>query len=431
MTSPSRGASFRGRRFPLDLAADDDDDPPAAPPPPPAPAFVGDVVEREPASAPAAPHGPAAGFPQHKKRVFRASAFKQQRAAAAAAAAPRPSPPSHDDGGSSSSSHDADPDDAERRAIDRENRRRLAAMSDDEILLERQGLLANLDPALVRRLLTRASLDDGRGDTGVDARPAAADASPAASEAPRQPPRAAASADAPAASRTVRFDVDDDAEPASPGRLQPVTRFSRAPVHFPTPPPAPDLDLDLDPSDPSFLAALHAKCFPTLPVDPARLAWMAPVAAPGSAADAASPYSPAQASLPPSALRFDFRGALLPPRVARAPRLLDRGLHHHADAPEAAGYSVPELARLARSAFPAQRCVAFQTLGRLLFRLGRGDWGRDDLAAGLWRCLADGRVLDALHAAAAADAGHQGAKAYAVEALWLWQKGGGHTPPAS
>ena len=104
-----------------------------------------------------------------------------------------------------------------------------------------------------------------------------------------------------------------------------------------------------------------------------------------------------------------------------------KGLHHHGEAPEAAGYTVPELARLARSAFPAQRCIAFQTLGRLLYRLGRGEFGYEDseIAKGLWRCVEEGKVVETLEEAASAEGGHQGSKVYAVEAVWLWQKGGG------
>jgi RNA polymerase II-associated protein 1 len=103
-----------------------------------------------------------------------------------------------------------------------------------------------------------------------------------------------------------------------------------------------------------------------------------------------------------------------------------KGLHHHGDAPEAAGYTIPELARLARSAFPAQRCVAFQTLGRILYRLGKGEWGAEgsDMATGLWRCVAEGRVLEGLQEAAERER-HLSAKSYAIEAVWNWQQGGG------
>ncbi len=78
---------------------------------------------------------------------------------------------------------------------------------------------------------------------------------------------------------------------------------------------------------------------------------------------------------------------------------------------------------------PAQRCIAFQTLGRILYRLGAGDFGpaQDDLPAGLWRCFTDGRVLDTLTDAAAVEEGrgHRGSRVYALEALWLFEKAAG------
>ena len=99
-------------------------------------AFAGDIVERDPASA-APPVAPSfktntTGFPAHKKRTPRVSAFKQKRAAAEQQAA---APKAQD----ASSLHNAppprakfDPND-ERRAIDEENQRRLDAMSEEEI----------------------------------------------------------------------------------------------------------------------------------------------------------------------------------------------------------------------------------------------------------------------------------------------------------
>src|SRR5262249_23663368 len=142
-------------------------------------------------------------------------------------------------------------------------------------------------------------------------------------------------------------------------------------IHFPQPHPESDTEPDPDPSSPEFLAHLHKKYFPNLPADPQKLAWMMPP----SDTEPDPHYSPMLNSLLPSSLRFDFRGRLLPPRKSREiPAHL--GLHHHADSPLSAGYTVPELAHLARSSFPAQRCMAFQTLGRVLFRLGSGAYSK-------------------------------------------------------
>ncbi len=415
--------------------------------------FVGDIVERQPDAAkpPSAPalKSSTTGFPEHRKRN-RVSAFKQQRAAAALlepitdspAMATRSPQTSTQTNPSSLTTKGGSFDENERRQIDKENRQRLAVMSEDEIERERRELLATLSPSLLKsfQMLKRPNLDEGRGDTGIHPEPVDArinERSSVSSAAPEERLNATAIPESSgkriSAARTVTF--VDDAEPTDPGKLQRALAFSRdaagladPAVHFPHAPAAPDLD----PSDPSFLEALHRKYFPSLPADPSKLAWMAPIPTHGSIADQDSPYYPGQSGLPASALRFDFRGGLLPPRIARAIPTT-KGLHHHGEAPEAAGYTVPELARLARSMFPAQRCIAFQTLGRLLYRLGRGEWGDEgsEVTKGLWRCVQEGKVIETLEEAANAEGGHQGSKAYAIEAVWLWHKGGGQKWKAS
>lgn len=124
------------------------------------------------------------------------------------------------------------------------------------------------------------------------------------------------------------------------------------------------------------------------------------------------------------------------------------GLHHHADDPEAAGYTISELSILSRSTVPAQRCVAWQVLGRILFRLGSGEFGADgaDLVDGLWKVIEREGVVTRMleeaeggpqhteqagdsegteNAAVRSNIGrHASAKAWAVEGIWLWQKGG-------
>ncbi|KAH0537458.1 hypothetical protein FGG08_005766 [Glutinoglossum americanum] len=407
---------------------------------------IGDVKERSPSSTtslPAAPTlaGSTSGFPAHRKRT-RVSAFKQQRAPppthtrssadsklghTAATSASSPTQAKRTAALASAPSADGSSREAfeelERQRIDEENKQRLAEMSDEEIARERQELLAGLSPSLLERLLKRANLDDGRGDTGVEldtdrGRNAGATTSgPQAEPSPPtpEPPEPPTSRPPP---------TDPDAEPASPPPdLTPAsaTQSSLPPppkIHFPNPPTPPSLD----PTSPDFLTTLHEKYFPSLPTDPSKLAWMTP---PNDDELSSSPYSPSHQSLPPSALRFDFNGRLLPPRTARAIPVT-KGLHHHGDAPEAAGYTIPELARLARSAFPAQRCIAYQTLGRVLYRLGKGEYGdeEEEMARGLWRCVAEGRAVEGLKGAVEEEK-HLSARCYAVEAVWNWQQGGG------
>jgi hypothetical protein len=221
--------------------------------------------------------------------------------------------------------------------------------------------------------------------------------------------------------KKVSHDYDEDKPPQQlPPDLFPITDLPKS-THFPVAPNLPDLD----PSDPNFLATLHEKYFPNLPADPSKLAWMAPVPTEDSTADKDSSYYP-HPEIAVSALRFDFRGRFLSPRVSRSIPS-SKGLHHHGEAPEAAGYTIAELARLARSAVPAQRCMAYQSLGRVLYRLGKGEWGKTDddpIAMGIWTAVKKGRVLESLMEAAGGDGGHRGSRVYATEALWLFERGG-------
>ena len=425
--------------------------------------FVGDILERNPTSTapPAAPSFKANtnGFPAHKKRTPRASAFKQQRAAKE-----QPAPVAT--GQDASSLHNAPPPrarfqpDEERRAIDEENKRRLDAMSEEEIEEERRELMANLSPAMIQRLLMRSNIDDGSNEQQQwpEENPKASEPVSSMQQIVDEPTAKVPS------SKKVSFATSSENEKERPMTSQsPEAGSSRGvpdsqshpqdeevtgSLHFPATPQPPDLD----PNDPDFLKNMHAKYFPSLPYNPSQLSWMTPI----DPDDKSSPYHPSQTALDASELRFDFKGTLLAPSIAREIPS-DRGLHHHADAPEAAGYTIPELAVTARSAVPAQRCMAYQTLGRILYRLGQGEYGvekprqetdgpvrvaqnpeadndndeaeEDDvghyMAAGLWKCIEDGRVIETLTEEANREKGHLTARTFAQEALWNWRRGGG------
>ena len=72
--------------------------------------------------------------------------------------------------------------------------------------------------------------------------------------------------------------------------------------------------------------------------------------------------------------------------------------------------------------------MAMQTLGRVLYKLGVGEYGRGlghegkVLEEGLWECVKRGRVIDTLVEAAARE---EVRTAWVVgnEAVWLWRKG--------
>ena len=59
-----------------------------------------------------------------------------------------------------------------------------------------------------------------------------------------------------------------------------------------------------------------------------------------------------------------------------------------------------------------------------MYRLGQGQFGvkGGELYEGLWGVIEKERVVEIMMAEANRTAGHASAKAYAVEALWLWRK---------
>ncbi|MCJ1224150.1 hypothetical protein MMC12_000794 [Toensbergia leucococca] len=450
--------AVKGQRFHIDLDHDVDDEkyhrslatPTSVSASVSALNIIRDVEEHSPSlhlksSPPTSTNGSSVnGFPIHKKRS-RPSTFKQRRRDAPMRptqeleyARPVDSPQLPSSGrheqdasvGSAAGSHDQR-ELTGSRSIDEENRKRLATMSAEEIEQEREDLMAALSPSLIERLLKKANIDEGRTDIDEALRPTEARQSPkkpfakrVTFEAPEDPPPPHTK---PEEGQNPLATPDDESliPPIDfPSISSPMTSSAPPRIHFPSPLPVPALD----PSDPDFLESLHSEYFPDLPSDPSAMAWMAPLPTKDSPADKDSPYNPSQASFPPSSIRFDFRGRLLPPRLARQISTT-KGLHHHGSAPEAAGYTIPELAHLMRSAFPSQRCIAYQTLGRLLYRLGRGDFGDEgeELCTGLWICVEKGRVIDGLVAEAGREegTGNRTCRITATEAVWLWRKGGG------
>lgn len=415
--------------------------------------FIGDVQERK-ASAPKPPQAPSFrstqdGFPTHRKRNVQ-SRFKKSRQDGQAevvkdVGTTDTSPgslPQHISTQPSSRPSDDAFMSSERHRIDEENRQRLSEMSQEEIEEERAELLKALDPSLIQRLLSRATFEDGGSDADF----------PGLEDVKAREQKDAETETTPKLRKSVKFaeavQVADDSvaenviterSPQAPKDVEVDEGIIAAAeeslpfdssVHFPHAPQPPSLD----PSSDTFLEDLHQKYFPSLPEDPEKLEWMK--STPSHA------YSASQSSLQPKEIRFSFAGTLIPPRLA-AEIPVTAGLHHHGDAPDAAGYTIPELARLARSSVAAQRCMAFQTLGRLLYRLGRGEFGNPsdggqgtvgaedtmgELARGLWGEIENEGVVNICVAESegkVAGGRHVSARAYATEAVWLWQKGGG------
>ncbi|KAE8144688.1 transcription factor Rba50 [Aspergillus avenaceus] len=431
--------AFRGERFVLDLDSDDDQTSYTLPTSPLAiPGMIGEIRERSPAVAPAPPKPSPAGFPAHRRRA-KHSTFKQRREASATT--PR---------------NETSPMD-EKSTIHEANRQQIASMSDAQIQQEREELMSSLDPSLLERFLRRARIDSEDYDTGpqsITSQPTEQDTS--AEALCRSEPISQPEPSIPQENQTQRDDLPptqkpDDLHPAVDSPLP-------SSVHFPTPPSRSNPMPNLDPSSPSFLSDLQAHYFPNITHDPSALSWLQPPSADSDAPDATSAYHPASSAeaLHPSAIRFSFLGTLLSPSTSLSlPTNL--GLHHHGNDPHAAGYTIPEIAILSRSSFPAQRCVAWQVLGRILFRLGKGQFGErgSTLVEGLWSVIEhEGVVAGMLAEADGASTGaargankvstaskqqrqeqdssgttggvgrHASATAWAVEGVWLWQMSG-------
>ncbi len=401
----------RGQRFHLDLDSDADDDITNNTPPSRVPvSFVRDVQERQTSTAPPpAPslrsdgaHHPT-GFPAHKKRTPRTSAFGQRssqaRPADAAAAKSKDLEVNQQSrtgpdlyvatDGQDGRDGTPSPETLERQSIDAENRRRIAEMSPAQIERERQELMSALSPGLIERLLKRATIDDGGQDAGtwhrkVQGREKGGEKGEGTT-APAQPHRHVAGGG--------EGDEDDGEHEASRVRLENVKTTTVTIEQSPSGAPP------LDPASNTFLTDLHATYFPTHDPNPASLSWLSPLPptdpltaylapAPShpesssttTAASDPSSSESAHESIPPNALRFSLTGSFLPPGLAsRIPT--SQGLHHHAAAPAAAGYTVSELARLARSAVPAQRCMAYRTLAGLLEAMHGGEFDKGNAAA--------------------------------------------------
>ncbi|KAI5295134.1 hypothetical protein KEM52_002281 [Ascosphaera acerosa] len=450
-------------------------------------------------------------------------------AATAKAAATKPVPTRPVIRGSPADIRHSQEDDSEakeKRRIDRENTARLAAMSEAQINHEREELVDSMPATLLERFLRRANIDETPDDavrrvgakrmpiqerakesvqqTGEEdeegqrsrdqenlperasmadnGHPSESTAAPrkTVSFAESVPEDSDGGGPAPSASPAVqqassqtsskRLDLDDIPPNLPESELHAPSEFPLPPIHFPQPPQDKQVP-NLDPNSPSFFQDLQRHYFPDIPMDPSSMSWLLPANSPYAdvPTDESSMYHPASKAktFAPAGVRFSLTGTILPPKKALAlPTTL--GLHHHASDPEAAGYTIPELSILSRSTVPGQRCFAWQMLGRILFRLGRGEFGKegDPLVEGLWGAVERENIIIGMMAeagdgdklAATASATNRGdgdgdgdgdghttaqvdrhlapeqkaarlgkhvsAKAYATEALWLWRRSG-------
>ena len=425
--------ALRGQRFELDLDADDFTPLPTtekATEISDSPNLIGEIKERDPAAAPTPPKPKASrtGFPEHTKRT-NVSAFKQQKTRQHASlsqlsqqkadpsSSPLPARPRPSDQAIAhrlGQKHGYDSEAQEKAQISDENNRRIAAMSDEDIEEARIELMANLSPPLIERLLKRANIDDDNHEKSRLPEARVQDDGYGHPEATGDQQKHNMQDELPTGSAEAEDHPHSDSNrEIPPGPI----------IHFPVPPRPASSFVPLDPNSSAFLSDLKTHYFPDTPHDPSSLSWLQD---PTIEENEESPYNPTRDNYSTSHLRFSFRGAIIPP-VESLEISVDKGLHHHGLAPSSAGYTIPELAILSRSTLPNQRCIAYQVMGRILFRLGRGDFGPrgSELQDGLWSVVEKERVIEVMMSEANRSGGHMSAKTYATEALWLWRRGGG------
>ena len=403
--------AMQGQRFELDLDSDDfairpfnDNENQSA-------LAIKEIREHDTSDIPPAPTAKPSkfGFPAHKSR-HNTPTFRQKQQSVNANHLMQDSKPQYQPSDQAIRHHlgkkqGVDFEVQQRAEISEENNKRLAGMSMEDIEETRAELLSGLSPGLMEKLIKRANIDG--------------DATQTTTRAEERPQAPGPGEEEDMTSHELTTEAGEDNAPPPPDTSLP----EGSSVHFPVPPRSASSYKALDPSSDTFHDDLRSTYFPELAHDPSSISWLQD---PTPEDDQHSSYNPTLSSYPASSLRFDFNGRMIPPKESlKIP--VSAGLHHHGDAPSSAGYTIPELTLLARSTMPNQRCIAYQTAGRILYRLGKGDFGQraSEMEEAIWDIIEHERILELIMVEANKQGGHVSAKSYATEALWLWRKGGG------
>ncbi|AJU61072.1 AHL_G0013700.mRNA.1.CDS.1 [Saccharomyces cerevisiae] len=351
---------------------------------------------------------------------------------------------------------------SEAKSIHNENIKILQGMTDEQIAQERQDLFDSLDPVLIAKLLKNinkrakdennaplfAEIEGASGTWVGGNKQGIYDLPPLEDEdvnaALEIKPKSGINP------KHVQFEEDDDEKnnddvddiaPLDFQKAQSIDHMKNEDlfkdVHFIKENNQNEADLEkLDINDPDFNDKLHEKYFPDLPKEVNKLKWMKSVQQETNKNCIIENVSEC---------RFDFNGDLVPP-TRQIDSTIHSGLHHHSDSPELAGYTIVELEHLARSTFSSQRCIAIQTLGRILYKLGQKSYYQlvpeidaetykedgsisnvmDKIYSMFWDLVKDGKIVESLEIASDEKfTRNLSVRNYAIDALWLWKQGGG------
>lgn len=427
---------------------------------------AGDIIEKDVDAAPAPPQAPKVKhmqkkwIPRRRPVVLDPEAPKPTPASARAPPASAGATPSGASTQTKSTNSQEPLSDTER--IHLENIRKIQKMSPEEIEREREEIFKSMNPDVLQSLLRRAELKEsenaqGKPQSTPQSTPKSAsqgstqgapqgvsEAKPKSTplsapgkevEAPRAPPAGSMAEwdPAPEQATTPNTTVEPAEQPSTPAadntnNIHHTHSHSHSHNHSHTHNHDGDAhthgtgEAHAHESSESTGSSVHfppppdelRKFFPDLPVETEKMAWMQPIAD-----DEEVEYSSELASIAPSELRFDFKGNLITPRMSRLIPSTE-GLHHHGDAPAAAGYTLPELAHLCRSSHSAQRSMAIQTAGRVLHKFRLGKFNRSsELQEGLKALILQTRIMESLIEAAEESTRSLTVRTLATEALWL------------
>ena len=290
-----------------------------------------------------------------------------------------------------------------------ENAAKLNTMSADDLIAEREELLNSLTPEQLQLLQRKYKRDMNRQKRDLEPDEPIGPVFESY-EAPIPKVSTTNEIDTTEASVMIQSDISHADSPQHElrdlGTKVPDSSQTsvEAAIHFPTQSfPEPD------PNSETFFQDLKQKYFPNLDYDPASMKWMLPP----SVAEDLLTYHESAEDVTPVQIRFDFQGNFVTPRDSRS---IDKtlGLHHHAEAPLAAGYTIPELAHLARSTHASQACMAIQTIGRIMYKIGKAFYGA---ASPVLRQLVEDTKVEQTLLDRARDR-HLSISSYATEALW-------------
>ncbi|KAF9284523.1 RNA polymerase II associated protein 1 [Mortierella antarctica] len=255
--------------------------------------------------------------------------------------------------------------------IDDENRQKIANMTEQEIEESRAELMRNLDPELIKKLLSRRTI-------------------------PRR------------VSFSEGIKVEDKVVSIQEAKIGREHSSFQAKRH--------------EEEEGDHPLAMKKKFYPDLPAEPEKLEWMGiegaseGAKAPGkSIAPGPQPYTVQEADPAAAHFRFDFAGRI----INEEDTPVHLGLHHHGADPTKAGYTLSELLHLIRSTVPSQRIIPLNVVAKVLNNCRDPAYASFETRSGILRWLIDSLRAPVYLRAALDDKTDSGLVA-AINAIHSW-----------